>query len=98
MDLTGSFSVEATGVSPDRRLLIAAADVTGFVGDRKGTVSAADDAGVQISGGTVLAVVNASGTYGLYASGTAELVGGSGVSLTGSLTALRNTTGAAVNE
>ncbi|MGV2342012.1 MAG UNVERIFIED_CONTAM: hypothetical protein LVR18_51295 [Planctomycetaceae bacterium] len=84
-DLSGTFAVEATGASPNRRLLIAAAGVTGFVGDRKGTVSTTDDAGVQFSSGTLLAVVNATGTYGLYASGSAALIGVSGISLSGSL-------------
>ena len=57
-----------------------------------------DDAGVQFSNGSLLAVINANGTYGLSATGSASLVGVSGLSLTGTLTGERNTTGAAISE
>ncbi|MEN9554689.1 MAG: hypothetical protein RLZZ232_975, partial [Planctomycetota bacterium] len=97
-DLSGSFAVESTGTSPNRRILLAASDVTGFVGDKKGTATTVDDAGVQFSNGSLLAVINANGTYGLSATGSASLVGVSGLSLTGTLTGERNTTGAAISE
>ncbi|MFM7868093.1 MAG: hypothetical protein ACKPHU_28095, partial [Planctomycetaceae bacterium] len=97
-DLSGSFAIEATGTSPNRRILLAASDLTGFVGDKKNTTTTADDAGVQFSGGSLLAVINASGTYALAATGNASLVGVSGLSISGTLTAQKNTTGAAVSE
>ncbi|MFM8728258.1 MAG: hypothetical protein ACKON9_24415, partial [Planctomycetaceae bacterium] len=97
-DLSGSFAIEATGTSPNRRILLAASDLTGFVGDKKNTTTTADDAGVQFSGGSLLAVINASGTYALAATGNASLVGVSGLSLSGTLTAQKNTTGSAVSE
>ncbi|MFN5904930.1 MAG: hypothetical protein ACK5A3_02680, partial [Planctomyces sp.] len=97
-DLTGNFAVEATGSSPNRRILLAATDLTGFVGDKKNTATTADDAGVQFSSGSLLAVINASGTYGLSATGSASLVGVAGLSLSGTLTGQKNTTGSSVSE
>ncbi|MFN5741433.1 MAG: hypothetical protein ACK5A1_07615, partial [Planctomyces sp.] len=97
-DLTGNFAVEATGSSPNRRILLAATDLMGFVGDKKNTATTADDAGVQFSGGSLLAVINASGTYGLSATGSASLVGVAGLSLSGTLTGQKNTTGSSVSE
>ena len=97
-DLSGTFAVEATGTSPNQRILIAASGVTGFVGDKKGTPSANDDTGVVFTSGDLLAVINANGTYALDASGAAGLVGVAGLTLNGTLAGQKNTTGAAVNE
>ncbi|MGV2341473.1 MAG UNVERIFIED_CONTAM: hypothetical protein LVR18_48385 [Planctomycetaceae bacterium] len=97
-DLSGEFAIETTGTSPDRRLLLAATGVTGFVGNTKGTLSTADDSGVGFTGGSLLAVVNSNGSYALDASGTAAIVGVSGLSLSGTLTGQKNTTGAEVSE
>jgi hypothetical protein len=63
-DLSGAFTIEASGSSPNRRLLIAASGVTGFAGNNSGTQSTADDSGVQFTGGNLVAVINASGTVG----------------------------------
>ena len=97
-DLSGTFAVEATGTSPNQRILIAASGVTGFVGDKKGTNSTTDDTGVVFTSGDLLAVINANGTYALDASGAAGLVGVAGLTLNGTLAGQKNTTGAAVNE
>ncbi|MFM8728156.1 MAG: hypothetical protein ACKON9_23870, partial [Planctomycetaceae bacterium] len=97
-DLSGAFTIEASGTSPNRRLLNAASGVTGFAGNNSGTQSTADDSGVQFTGGNLVAVINASGTWAVDASGAAGLTGISGVALTGSLSATKNTTGIDVNE
>jgi hypothetical protein len=97
-DLAGAFAVEAAGASPDRRLLIAASGVTGFVGKGRDTTTTTDDVGVSFSNGSLLAVINADGKYAFDASGTAGLVGIDAITLTGTLVAQKNTTGSAVSE
>ncbi|MEY4187817.1 MAG: hypothetical protein RIT02_2851, partial [Planctomycetota bacterium] len=97
-DLSGSFTVESAGTSPNRRLLLAAGSVTGFAGNARGTASTADDSGVQFTGGNLVAVINSTGTWALDASGSAGVTGITGIALTGSFAATKNTTGADINE
>ncbi|MFN5588029.1 MAG: beta strand repeat-containing protein, partial [Planctomyces sp.] len=97
-DLTGNFTAESTGTSPTRRLLLAASGITGFVGNNRGTVTTADDSGIQFTNGNLVAVINPNGTWAIDASGSAGVTGITGVALTGTFAATKNTTGTDVNE
>ncbi|MEN9553872.1 MAG: hypothetical protein RLZZ232_158, partial [Planctomycetota bacterium] len=97
-DLSGDFTIESTGVSPSREILFGAANVSAFVGDTKGTATTADDIGVRFSGGSLVGYIAPDSTYAFDASGAASLVGVSDLTLTGTLSAQKNTTGANVNK
>ncbi|MFM8477868.1 MAG: beta strand repeat-containing protein, partial [Planctomycetaceae bacterium] len=96
-ELTGDFTIEATGIAPNRELLLGAANVSAFVGDTKGTAATGDDIGVRFSGGSLIGYIAPNSTYAFDASGAASLVGISDLTLTGTLSAQKNTTGANVN-
>ncbi|MFM7830921.1 MAG: hypothetical protein ACKPJD_03990, partial [Planctomycetaceae bacterium] len=91
--LSGDFTAEATGNSPNREILFSATNVSAFVGDTKGTASTADDIGVRFSGGSLVGYIAPDSTYAFDASGTAAIVGVSDLTLTGTLSAQKNTTG-----
>ncbi|MEN9554493.1 MAG: hypothetical protein RLZZ232_779, partial [Planctomycetota bacterium] len=96
--LSADFAVETTGTSPNQEILFAADNVSTFVGDTKGTATSADDIGVRFSGGSLLGYIAPDSTYAFDASGSASLVGVSDLTLTGTLSAQKNTTGANVNK
>ncbi|MFN9290007.1 MAG: hypothetical protein ACK6EB_18210, partial [Planctomyces sp.] len=97
-ELTGDFTIESTGIAPNRELLIAAANVSAFVGDTKGTTDTADDIGVRFTGGSLVGYIAPNSTYAFDASGAAAIVGVSDLTLTGTLSAQKNTTGANVSK
>ena len=68
-----------------------------FVGDDKGTTDSADDVGVRFSGGTLVGFIAPNKTYAFDAGGTAALVGVDGLTLSGTLSAQKNTTVSNVN-
>jgi hypothetical protein len=96
-NLSADFAVETTGTSPNQEILFAADNVSTFVGDTKGTAATDDDIGVRFSGGSLIGYIAPNSTYAFDASGAASLVGISDLTLTGTLSAQKNTTGANVN-
>ncbi|MGV2333100.1 MAG UNVERIFIED_CONTAM: hypothetical protein LVR18_02885 [Planctomycetaceae bacterium] len=66
--------------------------------DTKGTNSTTDDIGVRFSGGSLVGYIAPDSTYAFDASGTAAIVGVSDLTLTGMLSAQKNTTGANVSK
>ncbi|MDA1230761.1 MAG: hypothetical protein O2856_08305 [Planctomycetota bacterium] len=97
VDLTGNFFVETTGTSPNREILIGATDVATFLGDENGTADPGDDVGVQLSEMDLIVLVKPDNTYALDASGAAALLGVPDLTLNGTLSVQKNTTGEAVN-
>jgi hypothetical protein len=83
----------------DQEILFAANNVSTFVGDTKGTASTADDIGVRFSGGSLVGyIARSTAPMPFDASGTAAIVGVSDLTLTGTLSAQENTTGANVSK
>ncbi|MCY2990036.1 MAG: hypothetical protein NTY19_19505, partial [Planctomycetota bacterium] len=95
-DLSGDFAVETSGTSPNKEVLFGASHVTTFVGDEKGAGDA-DDLGVRLSDISLVVLIKADKTYAFDGSGTASLVGVPDLTLSGSLSVQKNTTGAAVD-
>jgi len=105
-DLKGNFAFEKSphdnGTPGDTSddfmaMLIAATGIEIFLGDDKGTEDTSDDFGVMINA-AVIVFIKPDKTYAFEATGGAELVGISGLTLSGTLSAQKNTTGAAVQE
>ncbi|MFN9040823.1 MAG: hypothetical protein ACK5YO_31325, partial [Planctomyces sp.] len=96
--LSADFTVETTGTSPNQEVLFAASNVSTFVGDTKGTTDTADDIGVRFTGGSLVGYIAPNSTYAFDASGAAAIVGVSDLTLTGTLSAQKNTTGANVSK
>ncbi|MGV2333103.1 MAG UNVERIFIED_CONTAM: hypothetical protein LVR18_02900 [Planctomycetaceae bacterium] len=67
-------------------------------GTPKAQHSTADDIGVRFSGGSLVGYIAPDSTYAFDASGTAAIVGVSDLTLTGTLSAQKNTTGANVSK
>ncbi|HXG46565.1 MAG TPA: LEPR-XLL domain-containing protein, partial [Methylomirabilota bacterium] len=98
--LMGDFALVASG----DEVLFGATDVEIFVGDDKGSSDLSDDVGVRVTGAELLLLLrrnatNTANEYAFDASGTAELVGieVAGLAFSGTFSAQKNTTGAAVN-
>ncbi|MEY2727172.1 MAG: Hemolysin, chromosomal, partial [Planctomycetota bacterium] len=92
-NVSGNFTLETTGTGSSREILVGATGVYGFLGDDGGTTAdSTDDVGVQLTGGTLLAVVAASGSLALSSSGTLSLVGLPQLSLDGTASLEINTT------
>jgi hypothetical protein len=96
--LNGSFTVQATGSSPNQEILFSASSVSAFVGENKGTAVESDDVGFKFTSGSLIGYIAANGNYAFEASGTAALSGVTGLTLAGTLYAQKNTTGADVNK
>ncbi|MGV2333097.1 MAG UNVERIFIED_CONTAM: hypothetical protein LVR18_02870, partial [Planctomycetaceae bacterium] len=97
--LSADFAVETTGTSPNagnpvRRKAMSQPSSA----DTKGTSSTADDIGVRILRGSLVGYIAPDSTYAFDASGTAAIVGVSDLTLTGTLSAQKNTTGANVSK
>ncbi|MEN9556436.1 MAG: hypothetical protein RLZZ232_2722, partial [Planctomycetota bacterium] len=96
IDATVSIAVEKETVGDLTNLNVIASNATAFLGVGASTPSTSDDMGVQLTNGALdLRWTKDSATdtswYALGARGTASLVGISGLTLTGSLQAERNT-------
>lgn len=97
----GSFSFQKTVTGSTTEIAVAATGVSVFLGANEGE---ADETGVRISGaslGLLLFKSNtttAASTYALFAEGNVELVGVSGVQLSGSLAVKVNNTGTNVTD
>ncbi|HND54359.1 MAG TPA: hypothetical protein PLV92_18235, partial [Pirellulaceae bacterium] len=96
-DLSGSFVVQSNTTPQGQELLFGASGVDIFLGDRKGTTDLADDVGVQLSGLTLIAVIDPQGRYAFDGSGAATLVGIPDLTLSGALGVQKNTSTSAVN-
>ncbi|MEY2726170.1 MAG: hypothetical protein RLZZ458_2037, partial [Planctomycetota bacterium] len=101
--LKGSYVIELdTSNSSTTKVRVAGTGISALLGsDADGVIGTADDSGAKISNGRIGAVFysGASGTsYAFDASGTASLVGVTGFTMSGTLAARLNTTGAAVDE
>ncbi|MEY3228106.1 MAG: hypothetical protein RLZZ536_2725, partial [Planctomycetota bacterium] len=96
-NLSADFAVETTGTSPNREVVFGATNVSTFVGDTKGTTDTTDDVGVSFSGATLVGYIAPDGKYAFSASGNAALAGVDGLTLSGTLSARRNTTGTNVS-
>ncbi len=91
ISLSGAYSFEKSSDGATTKVVVGATGVTAFMGD--GTT------GVRLTGGTLgLVLYPQAGTYALTMSGTATLLGISGVTLNGTVSARANTTGLVVNE
>ncbi len=90
-DLDGDFAVEVNGSD----VLIGAADVTTFVGDKK-AAGAADDVGIRVNNAQFALAIFADQNYAFSASGTAAMSNVPGVVISGKLTIEKNTSAAAV--
>ena len=103
VSVSGNFGFQKTretkaGVTTSR-LLVGVSELNAFFGDAG---SAGDDTGVRVTDGTLGLLVNKTGnaaaTYALDASGSAALVGISGLTLGGSVEIRKNTTGPEVKQ
>ncbi|MFM8477691.1 MAG: beta strand repeat-containing protein, partial [Planctomycetaceae bacterium] len=93
LTLHGNFTLETTGSGASREILVGAADVSGFLGDNGGTpTETSDDVGVQLSEGSLLALVTATGDFALNATGTLSLQGLDQLQLSGTAALEINTT------
>ncbi|MEN9556412.1 MAG: hypothetical protein RLZZ232_2698, partial [Planctomycetota bacterium] len=84
IDVHGSFTLETTGSGPTREILLGASGVSAFLGDQAGTLQdSADDTGVRLNDGFLLAVVTSAGTMALNVQGAIVLDGVSQLTLSG---------------
>ncbi|MEQ1861602.1 MAG: LEPR-XLL domain-containing protein, partial [Chthoniobacteraceae bacterium] len=94
-DVTVSLGVDGSGAF--EKLLIGATDINVLAGVGASTPAPGDDKGVSLSGGKLGFVLYSGQTYALDVSGTAAILGVTGLNFTGTL-ALRSNTAAAVDE
>ncbi len=90
--LSGSFGIAKNATTNE--ISISATNVSFAAGQMSGGTLTL---GVQVTGGTLLAVIEPDGTYDFDASGAASVVGISGVTFMGNLHAQRNTTTSAAH-
>ncbi|MEI7700245.1 MAG: hypothetical protein WCK86_10635, partial [Planctomycetia bacterium] len=96
VDATATINVEKVTTGDITKLLVQSSNVTAFLGTGASTASTSDDMGVRISDAALdlrITINTATDTayYAFGARGTASLVGISGLTLTGTLHAERNT-------
>ncbi|MFO0448614.1 MAG: hypothetical protein ACK52I_08125, partial [Pseudomonadota bacterium] len=90
--LSGSFTFETSGRGEQRQIVLGAIDVAAFFGDSGDPADPDDDTGVSLSDGTLLALVQADGTFALDVAGNAELLNVTDLTLAGGATLRINTT------
>ncbi|MFN5434637.1 MAG: beta strand repeat-containing protein, partial [Planctomyces sp.] len=100
--VAGNFGFEKSVSGSTTKIKLAATDVSAFLGSNPDNLpGTGDEVGAQITGarlGAVLYQTPAGNSYAFDADGNAALVGITGLTVSGSLAARVNTTGAAVNE
>lgn len=104
-DFLVTFESQTAGAVTDQKLTISGTDVTAFAGNGEGT---ADETGIRLANGELALVAwqkidtdeatQAAPTFAFATTGSASLVGVSGVTIDGNLTARVNYSGEAVDE